>query len=456
MNTGIGTNINALGLSFLFLMGLLLLFLPRRYATIPIISTVTYLTIGQTVDVAAINFHALRIIILFGWIRLVFRGEIFSVRMTVIDKAVIGWVLASIIISHMSWQGLSGTINRLGFAYNVVGVYYLFRFLVRDPEDMMMTVRYIAVLILPLALFMTLEWTTGRNAFAVFGGVPDVTMVRGGRFRCQGPFRHPILAGTVGATLFPLFACLWLRDRSHRFLATLAMGGAMLIMILSASSGPLMAFITVIIGYLLWPLRRHMRTVTWGIVLSLAALHMMMKAPIWFVIGRLSSLTGGTGWHRSELIDQAIKHVNEWWLSGTSYTAHWAFDTGLAVLPDVPDMIDITNQYVLIAVNGGLLPLILFILVLILSFRGLGKVLRVESTAYPEMIMAWSLGVALFANAVSFISVSYFDQTIAFWYLLLAMIAMYSDHMIQVKETAPAAAGQNIHFKELAECRVAK
>jgi len=59
------------------------------------------------------------------------------------------------------------------------------------------------------------------------------------------------------------------------------------------------------------------------------------ESPIWFLIGRLSAIIGGTGWARSELIDQAIKHFSEWWLLGTTYTAHWAADNGLIVLPGI-------------------------------------------------------------------------------------------------------------------------
>jgi hypothetical protein len=37
---------------------------------------------------------------------------------------------------------------------------------------------------------------------------------------------------------------------------------------------------------------------------------------------------------------------------------------------------------------------------------------------------AWALGAALFAHAVTFISVSYFDQNVIIFYLLLASISV--------------------------------
>ncbi len=71
-----------------------------------------------------------------------------------------------------------------------------------------------------------------------------------------------------------------------------------------------------------------MRAIRWGIVVILLALHAVMKAPVWFLISRLSELTGGSGWYRSALIDAFIRHFDEWWLIGTGYTAHW-MPTGL-------------------------------------------------------------------------------------------------------------------------------
>ena len=43
-------------------------------------------------------------------------------------------------------------------------------------------------LLVPVALAMLQEAHTARNLFAEFGGVPDVSAVRDGQLRAQGPF----------------------------------------------------------------------------------------------------------------------------------------------------------------------------------------------------------------------------------------------------------------------------
>jgi hypothetical protein len=145
-----------------------------------------------------------------------------------------------------------------------------------------------------------------------------------------------------------------------------------------------------------------------------------MKAPVWYLIGRISLITGGTGWHRSEIIDTAIRHFNEWWLVGTKNTAHWM----PYVLPSYPNMADITNQFLLIGVNGGILTMVWFILLIVQCFKTIGNALRLSTlTSEKDSFFIWTLGCALIGHVVTFFSIAYFDQMIVFWYLLIGMIA---------------------------------
>ena len=163
-----------------------------------------------------------------------------------------------------------------------------------------------------------------------------------------------------------------------------------------------------------------MRFFRWGLVLLLVALHIVMKAPVWFLIARIGDLIGGGGWHRAALIDAAIRHFNEWWLMGTTYTANW-MATGLAIDPNSSD---ITNQFISEGVNGGLISMCLFIWLVVKCFKITGETARnEEALSRSEQFMIWSLGCTLLAHVASFFSVSYFDQIIIFWYLLIAMSA---------------------------------
>lgn len=415
-----GSFINPSGFIFTIVMGISMLFLPRRFVFVPIIATACFITLGQRLVIAGLDFTMIRILVLFGWTRVIIRKEIFSIKFNKIDRAIIWFVIINIFFNTLLWRTSDAFINRLGFAFNAIGIYFLFRFLIRDINDISRLFKILSLVAVILAIIMLIEKSTGHNLFAVFGGVPEITAIRDGKLRCQGPFAHPILAGTFGATLMPLLFSLWWQ-KNGKILAFLGVIACSIITITSHSSGPVMAYIFGIIGLSMWPFRNNMRTIKWGIFFTIIILHfIIMKAPVWFLIGKLGHIIGGTGWHRSELIDSTIRHFNEWWLFGTKYTRHW-LPTGVSWSPDHTD---ITNMFIRQGVDGGLVTMILFIIIIVRCFQGLGRAIQnVEYSSLTVKIILWSMGVALFAHVVSFFSVSYFDQMILFWYLLLAMIS---------------------------------
>jgi hypothetical protein len=422
MFSGDTSNISFIGLSFFSLASILTIVLPRRLALLPIIVICFYIPLGQQIVVATLNFTIMRLIVLVGWVRVLMHRDNSPLRFNVIDKMIIWWVVSAFVTYVLLHQTTEAFINRLGFAYNALGMYFLFRFLIRDFEDVRRVIKMIAIIIVPLALLMLLENATGRNVFSIFGGVPEITEMRWGKLRCQGPFAHPILAGTLGATIMPLCFALWWERKRGRFLTFLGLISSTIIVFLSASSGPAMAYSAGIVGFMMWPFRRYMRALMFGVMFALIALDLaIMKSRVWFLIDRISGLVGaaGHGYYRSKVIDEAVKHINEWWLIGAKYTAHW----DLTVLPAYPNQVDITNYFIRQGVDGGVLTVILFIMIIVLCFRAIGRALRLREEAFEVKIILWSMGVALLTHVASFISVSYFDQMIVFWYLLLALIS---------------------------------
>jgi hypothetical protein len=175
-----------------------------------------------------------------------------------------------------------------------------------------------------------------------------------------------------------------------------------------------------------WKVRYRLWALRWAALVGLVGVHLVMNAPVWFLIDRVGDLVGGEGYHRSLLIDQAIRHLHEWWLLGTTRTAHWM----PYVLPINPDMADITNYYLRMGVDGGLATLGLFVLVIAVAFRTVGRtvdLLDSHGVPFGMQVRVWALGGALAGHAFAFISVSYFDQIVVFWYLLLALIATTHD-----------------------------
>jgi hypothetical protein len=412
------TFINPLGLGFTLAMCFLLLVLPRKYALFPILALVCYMTMGMRVMVGDLNFTMIRILLLFGWARLILRGEFRKIKLNSLDKVVIATCISGLIAYCLLWQTGDALKYRLGEAYNELGMYFFFRMLLRDEADVVQALKLASIAVLPLAAAMFLESRTGHNPFAIFGGVPELTFVRDDRLRCEGPFAHPILAGTFGSSIMPLFVGLWLYLGKKRTWVIPAIIGSGIIMFTSASSGPLLTFMMGLMAFAFWPLRKSMRKVRWAIVGVLAALQLIMKAPVWYLLARVDVVAGSTGYHRAVLIDRALANLPDWWLVGTKSTEAWASKDD--------HLFDVTNAYILAGANGGLLTMILFTATIVLAFKAVGRTIRLGEIDRPgsnSLRLVWALGAALLVHTASYVSVSYFDQNFVNWYMLLAFVA---------------------------------
>ena len=193
----------------------------------------------------------------------------------------------------------------------------------------------------------------------------------------------------------------------------------------------------------MFPLRRSMRWIRWSAVVGLVALQILMTNPIWHLFARIQLVHGSTGWYRFKMIDGFIRNFDEWWLLGTrDYSQLWAqnFDA-------------ITNQFVLEGTEGGLLTLVLFVVLLVLGFRGVGQVVRSVEKSRFRQIAAWTLGATLFAHFASFLAVSYFGQIMMVWYLTLAAIASLSptDRRFATARSRPGRHSLRTSERRLAE-----
>ena len=406
------TILHPIAVVFVLLMVILILRLPRRAAILPMIATALYITNLQRIVVGGLDFDMMRIAIMAGMMRVFLRSEYASVQINAIDKTIIWFVIVSIITGTILGKSFGAFVNRIGFAFSVLGVYFLSRVLINEFNAIDRVIIGLAILSVPVAIAMSLEQVLGENLFSIFGGVPEHPMIRSGRLRSQGALPHPILAGSFGAALIPLMWGLWCKDRRYRKFAVIGAISATVITITSASSGPVFSYASGILGLVMWKFRKYMRILLYGGFFSLVALHMVMKAPVWALMWRIAVVGGSTGYHRYLLIDQAIRRIGEWWLVGSTSMGSWHW--GLQ---------DVTNQFVRVGVNGGLLTLTLFVIVIILCFKTIGHAVRENKDQPFLQKYIWAIGVSLFTHVVSFMGVSYFGQAILFWYLTVAIIA---------------------------------
>ena len=409
------TTLHPVGLAMVLACGLAAIVLPRRYAVWPFILIACFVAPAQRVVVLGLDFNFLRLMVLFGWTRVLARNEWRDMAWTTLDTLLIAWAAVSTVTYTLLMGSSAAFVNRLGISFDAVGMYFVFRWLIQGWQDLDSCVLGLMLAAVAVAIAFLIENQTGRNIFSVFGGVPAITIVREGRLRCQGAFAHSILAGCFWASIMPLIAAQWWARPDRRGLVVAALAACCVIVVCCASSTPVMAVLAGLAGGVAFFVRRYMRLVRWSALLLVVCLHMVMNAPVWHLIARVSAVGGSTGWHRYKVINEAIDHFGEWWLLGTASVAHWGLWAG-----------DVTNQYVAEGINGGIWRLALFVAVITAAFGSLGVPLAKQRHRRVHIAVVWAAGVALFVHCISFVAVSYFGQIIMTWYLSLAIIGSIS------------------------------
>ena len=409
---------------------------PRRWAPLPLLVGCCYMTMGQGVHLGPFSLPIYRMLLAVGLVRVISKGERISGGLNAIDKLLIAWSCWLLFASLFHLQGPgSGTVFSLGVMFNIFLMYFLIRTWCNDPEQIADLTKMVALLLMPVALEMVCEKLTGKNLFAVFGGVPLNVIARSGRLRAQGPFRHPILAGTVGATCFPLMIGIW---RQHRKRALVGIAACILMVVASASSGPVMSLLLGVFALFMWRFRYLTRAARWTAVVTYIILNVCMSRPAYYLISRIDLAGGSTGWQRSFLIDSTIKHFSDWWLVGTDYTLDWMPNQGIGAGDGRHT--DLTDYYIVFGVMGGLASMLLVIAILWRAFRWVGIMVDSQLAAVEDdRFLIWSLGAGLFAHAATSFSVSYFDQSMMFFWMNVAVISsMYSTFTAAESEEATA------------------
>jgi hypothetical protein len=391
--------------------------LPRKYVIVPFLLALFLLPAGQQLYIGGVHLYVPRILVLVGMgllagVNAKSRTRIFPGGWNDLDKIFTCWAISrTLAVILLNWGNTSAIINQVAFLWDTLGGYYFLRYLIRDTEDIKQVVKTLAIIVAILGVIMLNEKFHSQNLYGYLGSGPIVPVMRDGAIRAQGPFEHPLLAGSFAATLLPFFIWLW-QSRKTKLLAVVGVAGCTAMVICCASSTPLISYLAAIVAICFWPLRGKMRTVRWVFVIMLIGCQIAMKVPVWFLLGRMDIIAGNSGYHRAMLIDTFVRHISDWWLIGTNKAVTWGYE-----------MDDLCEQWVAEGETGGLATLVCFILLISHSFSRIGKARKRLSMDPKQEWLLWVIGVALFSHCVGFFGISYFDQTRFAWFALIAIIS---------------------------------
>jgi hypothetical protein len=393
----------------------LILTLPRQKVIACFLISCFCIPLQQVVVLATVHFTALRILIIAGLIRRAIEprsstGSKYPGGFNGVDRVVVFWTISQLIILSVQWMDSQAFIHNLGDFLDAIGGFMVMRFLVTDREAIRRTITTLAVLCTIQGVCMTNEQITHMNVFGYLGGFSWIT-IRDGKIRSEGVMGC-IDAGAFAGAVIPLFLWLW-KEGKARMAACAGFLGAVAMVITSNSSTSWLALFGSLLGLAFWPLRKQMRVIRWGLALTLVALHLVMHAPVWSLIARVDLTGSSSGYHRYYLLDNCIRHFSDWWLLGYRYYNDWGYD-----------MFDLCDQFVVVAVTGGLLSLVFYIGIFSRSFGAIGTARKEVSGDRGLELLLWCLGSDLFAVVVAHFGINYMAKPMMGVFAVLSCISV--------------------------------
>jgi hypothetical protein len=415
----------------------LILTRPReKVITVFLLSCFT-IPVVQVVVVGSLHFTVLRILILTVLARMAaFGGSSsegrFAGEFNAVDRVVVFWTVSALVILSLQWMNMQSLIHNLGDLVDALGGYLAVRFLIPDGEAIRRAVRVLAAVCVIQGACMINERITHLNVFGYLGGIPLAVVVRDGKIRAEGVMGC-IYAGAFAGALIPSFLWLWTEGTS-RVLACAGLAGATTMVVTSNSSTSWMAFAGSLVGLSFWPLRERMRLIRWAFVITLVILHLVMNGPVWSLIARVDLTGSSSSYHRYYLLDNCIRHFSDWWLLGYKYYNLWGWS-----------MWDLCNQFVVVALTGGLLTLVFYVAIFSRSFGAIGTARKQVRGDRGQEWFLWCLGSALFATVVAHFGINYMAQLMMGFFPLLACISVATFEARQAIRLSVAAPDQE-HF----------
>jgi hypothetical protein len=159
--------------------------------------------LGQAIELGPFNLTVLRMLIAFGFVRVIARGERLMGGLNSLDWLMVAWAAWALISSFFHAEIAEVLVNRLGLVYNGCGIYFLLRVICQSLDDTVKLCRMAAILLIPVSIEMLFERITGNNLFSALGArkletgrfvlkVPSHT-----RFSRERSVQHPSRCSSV-------------------------------------------------------------------------------------------------------------------------------------------------------------------------------------------------------------------------------------------------------------------
>jgi hypothetical protein len=379
------------------------------------------------VQLGSLHFNTGRIAVLAILLKIVTDPKLTSgFKWNGLDKAII----ASLLLCSLS-NAFTTEIGRTlqfnsGQLFDSVLLYFAVRLLIRSRNDYLTFLKGIIWVSVPLALMGVYQAVTWHNPvgflrqYHSWRTTEYVTDVRYNLCRADITFSHPIMFGLFFAIAGPWCLGLWgyVTKRGKLWVAVSAV--VMLLGLLSSmSSGPQLALVGILATLVLYRARRYWKLFLVAIICCILLVEMLSNRRWYYVFASYLCFSAETAYYRCKLIEHAL---------GGGMSGHWLFGFGLLQDPgwwralDGSELVgtDVTNHYLVILVEYGLLGFIPFMCVVYCACKSLRNTFR-SAVAESERWLVWCVLASVAGALLSFFSVALFGQAGNYFYLGLGI-----------------------------------
>ena len=322
-----------------------------------------------------------------------------------------------------------------GLQFDTLLVYFMVRLLISSREKYFTLLKGLLIIAAPLAILGVYQCLSFHNPFGFFKQfhawvvVEKFIQVRENFCRAELTFSHPIMFGMFFAMVGPWCLGLWhFIEIRWRPMLILGMVLMFLGLVSSMSSGPQLAGVGAVLAFVLFRYRRYWKTYLGMFILMMVAVEFISNRHWYYVTSSYLAFNAQTAYGRCKLIEHAL---------GGGMSGHWILGYGFedpgwwaALQGSERKGTDITNHYIVLLVQYGLVGFIPFMMTVYEACRCLRKSF-VAAVSNAERWLIWCLLASMAGILLAMLSVSMFGQMNNVFYMLLGLCGAHSEIMCQ-------------------------
>ena len=314
----------------------------------------------------------------------------------------------------------------IGRGLDTVLMYFVARLAFMQTSEIERLFRWLAYTALIMCAFGVYEAVTWSSPYSAFTGgnhrIEGYSEIRFGLLRAQVSTQVSIY---FGMAMMLLTGFIWsvrgyVRNKRMFRLSLIASALATLS---SLSSGPWIAFFALVGVNVYYKFTRWIKP-TLVVIFCLAVfLELASNRHFYHLIDYLA-IDPHTAWYRTRLMEIAVSQMSDYWLFGvgSNWPHHWA------ALLDGRAHIDVVNNFIVVALYGGLLALVMFITTHVLAIKHTVKAFKAEQSE-PRKQLLFSLAATLIALDLSSLSVGLFGPALLLSSILLGLLVSSTTNM---------------------------